>query len=238
MPWVAGVDGCRKGWVVVLHDVEDDTVRCRVAPEFRDLLSLPEAPAIIAVDMIIGLPDLARRGGRACDQAARRLLGRPRASSVFSPPTRAALQETDYRAALAANRAGDDTAPGISIEAFHLFPKIREVDKALSPDVQRRRVREAHPELSFCELNGGTAMRHNKRTAAGRDERGALLTEVGFGKIVKRLKDFTERGVGADDILDACAVCWTSRRVVAGKALCVPPQPPCDARGLRMEIWR
>ena len=238
MLWVAGVDGCRKGWVVVLHDVENGTVRCRVVPGFRDVLALPEAPASVAVDMIIGLPKRAVRGGRACDQAARRLLGRPRASSVFSPPTRAALQETDYRAALAANRAGDDTAPGISIEAFHLFPKIREVDAVLSPDVQGSRVREAHPELSFYELGGGRAMRHNKRTAAGRSQRQVLLAEAGFGKIVKRIKDVTGLGAGADDILDACAVCWTSRRLFKGKALCVPGSPPCDARGLRMEIWR
>ena len=237
MPWVAGVDGCRRGWVVVLREVESGALRCRVVPRFQDALDLPEAPAAIAVDMIIGLPGRAVRGGRACDQAARRLLGRPRASSVFSPPTRAALQETDYRAALAANRAGDDAAPGISIEAFHLFPKIREVDQALSPDVQACRVREAHPELSFYEL-GGAAMQHSKRTAAGRNERQTLLTQAGFGEIAEQVKRFAGGGVGADDILDACAVCWTSGRIFRGEALRVPPVPPRDALGLAMEIWR
>jgi predicted RNase H-like nuclease len=39
---------------------------------------------IIAVDVPIGLLDAYEVGGRACDRAARKLLGVPRASSVFT----------------------------------------------------------------------------------------------------------------------------------------------------------
>ena len=237
MPWIAGVDGCRSGWFVVLHDADGGDVRGRVVPDVQFILELPEGPDVIAIDMIIGLPDRAERGGRACDRAARALLGRPRASSVFSPPTRAALRETDYRAALAANRAGERDAPGISIEAFHLFPKIREVDRAMTPALQER-LYEGHPELSFYELNGRRAVRPGKRTAEGWAERMALLEAAGFADVRGSVKKFTGGGAQADDILDAFALCWTARRLAAGDAVRLPEPPPHDARGLRMEIWR
>ena len=237
MSWVAGVDGCRAGWLVVLQEAEGAAVRCRVVPDVRAVLDLAEAPPIIVIDMMIGLPERAEWGGRACDRAARTLLGRPRASSVFSPPTRAAVQETDYRAALAANRAGDPEAPGLSIEAFHLFPKVREVDRAMTPKLQER-VYEGHPELSFYEMNGRQAVRAGKRTGEGRAARIALLEGAGFADVRESVKKFTGGGVQADDILDACAVCWTARRLAAGRATRIPEPPPHDARGLRMEIWR
>ncbi|MEJ2061235.1 MAG: DUF429 domain-containing protein [Gammaproteobacteria bacterium] len=41
-----------------------------------------------------------------------------------------------------------------------------------------------------------------------------------------------------DDILDACALALTARRVHLGKAQRLPDNaPPIDAHGLRMEIW-
>ena len=37
--WVAGVDGCKRGWVVALSnlDVNDQLVHIRVVEQFRDL---------------------------------------------------------------------------------------------------------------------------------------------------------------------------------------------------------
>ncbi|MGH8614797.1 MAG: DUF429 domain-containing protein, partial [Gammaproteobacteria bacterium] len=95
--WLAGVDGCRGGWFVVLFH------RTRASPgladlrfvlcrSFSELVNLRENPSPIALDIPIGLLDQAQPGGRSCDRAARALLGRGRASSVFTPPTRAALQ--------------------------------------------------------------------------------------------------------------------------------------------------
>ena len=68
----------------------------RVAPYFADVLAAPETPAVIAVDIPIGLPERARHGGRAAENAVRPLLG-ARQSSVFSVPSRAALAAADYR---------------------------------------------------------------------------------------------------------------------------------------------
>ena len=86
--WLAGVDGCPAGWLLALaryHPGYDRLERLRfvVYPHFEAILSLAPAPAIIAVDMPIGLLDTPRPGGRDCDQWARRLL-RHRSSSITS----------------------------------------------------------------------------------------------------------------------------------------------------------
>ena len=65
-------------------------MRLRVVPRFAEVIAAPEAPAIIAVDIPIGLPEQAGRGGRTADDAVRSLLG-ARRSSVFSVPSRRAV---------------------------------------------------------------------------------------------------------------------------------------------------
>ena len=62
-----------------------------VVPRFADILGAPEAPAIVAVDIPIGLPERSGYGGRTAENAIRPLLGM-RQSSVFSVPSRAAIE--------------------------------------------------------------------------------------------------------------------------------------------------
>ena len=127
--WVAGVDGCRAGWVVVLRDRHVGTRLARVVSDFRAVLALPEAPAVIAVDVPIGLLAVATAGGRTCEVLARQLLGK-RASSVFSAPARPALAAFRaggaYQVVSSANRCGIASAPGISQQTFGILPKIAE----------------------------------------------------------------------------------------------------------------
>ena len=101
MPWVAGVDGCRAGWFVVLVQHDEGVVRedNRICASFREVLGLEPRPWIIAIDIPIGLLQEPSAGGRECDKEARRLLGTPRRSSVFTPPTRAALASVTYEEA-------------------------------------------------------------------------------------------------------------------------------------------
>lgn len=236
--WVAGADGCRASWFVVLRAVDTGALRRRVVEDVEALLALPEVPAVIGVDIIIGLPEAPRRGGRECDKQARRLLDGPRARSVFSPPAQAALAGTSYDEALAINRACSPDGVGLSKQTYHLFPKLRAVDRHMTPDRQDR-VHEVHPELSFLAMNGGAALSESKHAAAGRRARRQLLAANGFSGIEDGPHDHTGRGVRPDDILDAHAACWTAARIAAGTAARLPPgEPPRNARGLRMEIWR
>ncbi|HEV8574300.1 MAG TPA: DUF429 domain-containing protein, partial [Dehalococcoidia bacterium] len=204
MTVVLGVDGCRGGWCVVAIDPRiNNILDALVLPSFDAVLALPTE--VICVDIPIGLLD--RPGQRACDVEARCLLGRGRASSVFAPPSRRALSFADYRTASDANF--QLTGRRLTKQSFNIGPKVREVD-GLIKAVMQERVREAHPELSFQALNRGQAMRFNKKTPAGRDERWRLLLGV--------LPDLaTEPSLptelvgrcGKDDYIDALACAWT-----------------------------
>jgi len=240
---VAGVDGCRAGWLVVLTDAAaadggPEPSEVALARDFRAVLELTRGARIVGVDMPIGLLDAATPGGRDCDRQARRLLGHPRGCSVFTPPARGALTRASYRAALAANRRTSAARLGISIECFGLFPRLREVDEALVADSGlTSRVTEIHPELSFRALaRTPTGLAEPKRTARGLARRVALLRRV-FPRLSRALR-CREAGVAADDIVDAHAVAWSAARVARDVAVCLPTRPaPRDARGLPMAIW-
>lgn len=236
--WVAGVDGCPGGWIVVLAQVGAGTgqpvrMSSRLCATFAEVLDLPERPVSVAVDMPIGLLDRPVPGGRPCDREARALLRPPRASSVFSPPTRKALAARRYGDVAALNGAG------MSKEAFNILPKIREIDLLMRPALQEQVV-EAHPELAFLGL-AGRAMRHNKRTLEGRRERLALLRRVLAKACVDPVRERLSHGmrkVGLDDVLDACVLAIVAARRHGGLVRRLPAgEPQRDATGLRMEIW-
>ncbi len=237
---VAGVDGCRAGWVCVLRQVEPPfDERAFLAKNIQEVSTHPAAPSVIAVDIPIGFPERVVGAGRQCDCEVRKVLGK-RASSVFAPPARAALREADYRLACAAALAASDPARQISKQMFHLFPKIREVDGIMTPELQNR-VYECHPEAAFWAMNGGAPLPEpkklrNRMHAAGLDQRRALLAAQGFSEAFLRETAFRGSEAGPDDFLDACACAWTAARIYRGEAVRFPRKPPLDAHGLRMEI--
>jgi predicted RNase H-like nuclease len=237
--WVAGVDGCRGGWVVALAayraaEAMPSAMRTLLCERFGEVLALAESPRAIAVDMPIGLPERFSPGGRACDRAARAVLGPGWTASVFSPPARAALHAGDHAEAM--RRQGG----GLSLQAFNLVPKIREVDAAITPDLQGC-VIEAHPELVFRGLNGDRALRHRKKTPAGVRERMRLLRAALGPRVPDPARTRLHLGLRAmapDDVVDAWALADAARRFLCGAARRVPEgRPATDARGLRMEIW-
>ena len=237
---VAGVDGCKAGWVVAVVSatvemngklrypltVED----IRISPHFADVLLRTYDCKLVCVDIPIGLSDGLEP--RACDVAARKLLGR-RASSVFTPPVRAGLSARSYPSAgeIHRKRAGK----GLSKQSFYIMDKIRQVDELLTPAMQTR-VREIHPEVTFCVLNGSRPLKHNKKALAGRKERIALLAAI-FPSAVGIIAGLGgTRGVGADDILDALAAAWTAAKTVVGQTATLPERPEHDGKGLQMQI--
>ncbi|MGI9384743.1 MAG: DUF429 domain-containing protein [Methyloligellaceae bacterium] len=236
--WVAGVDGCPAGWVAVCWDgIEAHVALCA---EFTMVLDLPEAPGIVAVDIPIGLPEQAERGGRACDVEARAGLG-DRQSAVFAVPARAALAERDYARACAVALEHSEPPRKISKQCFNLFPKIREVDALMTPALQER-VFECHPEAAFRAMNGARPLPEPKKVKSrpydpGLDLRRRLLEHQGFPADFLRAVHLPRSKAGPDDILDACACAWTAARIARGAATRVPDDPPVDANGLRMEIW-
>ena len=238
--WLAGVDGCPAGWIVAFVRPDGGETRIRIVERFADVPAAPERPAIIAVDVPIGLPEQAGYGGRAAENAVRPLLG-GRQSSVFSVPSRAAIQAEAYRDACRTALATSDPPRAVSKQLFMIAPKIREVDAVLRADpALARRVFEVHPEVAFWRLNGGRALAEPKKVKGrcyepGLALRRQLLVAAGFpGDAVQAPPP---KGAGPDDLLDAFACAAVARRVHSGLAKPFPDPPPRDSFGLPMAIW-
>jgi predicted RNase H-like nuclease len=238
--WLAGIDGCPAGWVRAFVRPSGGEVRLRVVPRFADVLTAPEVPAIVAVDMPIGLPERTGRGGRAAENSVRPLLG-ARQSSVFSVPARTALMAEDYRAACAIALATSDPPRSVSKQLFMLAPKIREVDACLRADATAAcRVFEVHPELAFWRLNGDRALDEPKKVKGRCYEPGLALRRrllIAAGFPATTVEAAPPKGAGPDDLLDALACAAIGRRINEGVARPFPDPPERDAFGLRMAIW-
>lgn len=244
-----GVDGCPGGWIAVWQDGGEPAVR--VFPAFAELIAAFPDGATIAVDMPIGLPEFSGRGGRGPEALVRPLLGQ-RQSSVFSIPSRAAVHaETApfttvaewyaaHRRASEVAMATSDPPRGVSIQAFGIFAKIREIDELLRerPDL-RERVIESHPEVAFMRLNGGVPMGLPKKvrgavSPAGMAERAALLCRHGYASAF--LDRRPPAGAKSDDFLDACCMMLVAGRVRGGEAISFPDPPGRDAYGIPVAI--
>ncbi|SIT45412.1 conserved hypothetical protein [Paraburkholderia piptadeniae] len=232
-----GVDGCRGGWYAVMQDARTGAISARICASFADVLAWAPAPAIVAVDMPIGLSS---SGYRACDAEARKRLKWPRSASVFQTPVRQALDAESYRQACDLNR--EATGKGISQQAFNILPKIADVDKALQASARdASRAFEVHPELAFMQLRveqGGEerGLIEGKTTADGHARRKALLDPV-FGAALQAALDArVSRHVQKDDVLDAFAVLWSAWRIAKGSAITLPGEEPRDSAGLPMVI--
>ena len=217
---VLGVDGWRGQWVGARLDGRRVTLI--VLPDAAAVLAEPDVD-VVAIDMPIGLSD---DGPRACDMAARKLMGRA-GSSVFPAPLRPVLGCRSYAEACTVSRAASGKA--LSIQAWNLVPAIRSLDAALG-DEPDPRVHEAFPELAFRALDDRVAA--PKATARGLAERIRALEPV--MDVLDALAE-APSGVPAVDCLDACAVAWSARRIAEGSASSVGGEER-DARGRPMKI--
>jgi predicted RNase H-like nuclease len=234
MPWVAGVDGCKAGWVAVFWATDGSAFRCEVFADFAEVLAYEPRALRIAVDMPIGLPDHIGAAGRGPEAAVRPLLG-ARRNSVFSVPSRSAVAQADAAAARAAALASSDPPRSVTLQAFHLFCRIRQIDALLRADrALLERVFECHPEVSFREMNGAP-LGHSKKTEKGLAERRRLLDAAGFRASL--IAPPALRGAKPDDVLDACAAAWTARRIWRGEARSFPEVVLRDTTGLPIAIW-
>jgi predicted RNase H-like nuclease len=253
---VVGVDGCPGGWIAVVWETETGALTPRFHPTFQDTLTSYPNAAAIGIDIPIGLRDDGRP--RGCDATARKCLGWPRSASVFPAPQRRLLAYKTYVEALEASRR--HFCKGISQQAFGIFPKVKEVDGEMRPELQRR-VIEVHPEVSFQALARRKlkyGKKYSKKAPEGFEERRKLLLTV-FGEdsvrsvdeikaILHRFlqqaqhealagnKKPPKRSGSPDDYLDAVVAAWTAHRWAEGKASRMPAETETDERGLRMEI--
>ncbi|BCH21819.1 hypothetical protein MesoLjLb_16040 [Mesorhizobium sp. L-8-3] len=172
---------------------------------------------------------------------------------MFSIPSRAAVYAADegfttverwYETHRLASRVARETSEppcGVSIQAFGIFSKIRELDRLLLARQELRgRIIESHPEAAFWRLNGGEAMALPKKIKGrinppGMEERKALLARSGHDRTF--LDRPPPRGAGEDDLLDAAAVMLVAERFIRGEAVSFPDPPGNDRLGNPIAIW-
>jgi predicted RNase H-like nuclease len=240
MEWVAGVDGCRAGWIAAFVGAGHDGVRIRLATTFSDILAAPEQPRIVSVDIPVGLPAHIGPQGRGPERAVRPLLG-DRQSSVFAVPSRSAVYAPDYGAACRLALETSDPPRKVSKQLFMIGPKIREVDEMLRGKSELiGRVFEVHPEVAFWRFNGGRPLREPKKVKGrpygpGLALRRDLLVSSGFSRALT--EQDAPAGAAADDLLDALACAVVARRILAGVATPFPDPPLRDEFGLPVAIW-
>ncbi|MFQ3678814.1 MAG: DUF429 domain-containing protein, partial [Fimbriimonadaceae bacterium] len=229
MRWV-GVDGCRGGWVAVHWDGR--RVGAAFHPELAALLiELGDAERVF-LDVPIGLPAGDRSVARTADRLARNELAQlaSAASSVFNPPSRTML-ETWRRTGPTPELLAEFLRRGLSLQGWHILPKIDAADRAIHPDDQSR-ILEAHPEWAYRAIaeHGGHSIA-GKRTSAGRRDRESLIDERvrGWPGVAELRR--TCRPAQPDDILDAAVLAWLASRADARP---VPERVERDPRGLRM----
>ncbi len=207
---IAGVDGCKAGWIVAT---------------FGDVFVIPSLSIDqfdrVGIDMPIGLTD---GPPRACDRAARQYLGSSR-SSVFPAPPRAALTCTDYRSALEAARSA--TGRGISKQTFNTMRKVAEVDQLIDPANQDVLV-EVHPECTFRMLNGDRSL-PSKKTVDGQLLRRRLLADH------FKIPTIAPPGAALDDLFDAYAALLSISRFQRNEHRCFGDGQR-DTRGIEMRI--
>ncbi|MGQ1786238.1 MULTISPECIES: DUF429 domain-containing protein [unclassified Saccharicrinis] len=234
--WYIGIDGCRGGWLFsVLDDNRELNIKLfRNLTDGIDLLRQSEA---VSIDMPMGI--VSEKGEeRVCDALARKELGHPFSSSVFNVPCRQAVYAGSYPEANALNR--EIQGKGISIQAWNIVPKIKELDMFLDEHpILKEKLHESHPELCFKNLKGA-ALSYKKKTVEGVRERLVLLKTL-YPNIEKHFhvfrNQFFKKDVVDDDVLDSMVLVFNAMEIAKGN---YNQFPDCERKnncGIRMVVF-
>jgi len=228
-----GVDGCKAGWLAIAV-TEKGKWHMGIHPDIGTLWNNYSDASLILIDIPIGLPDK-EPYSRACDMTARRLLGQPRASSVFPVPCWQAVREKPH-AKWVNHRT---TGKKLTKQTLGIIDKIEQVNKLLVYEVATRKsFREIHPEICFWALNSSKAMFYNKKRSMGIVERLGLLSciyPISRDIYDYALNEYSRKEVARDDILDALVGAVTGL-LGRDKLVTIPEKPDLGYQGLPMEM--
>jgi predicted RNase H-like nuclease len=227
-----GIDGCRAGWFYVGVD-DSDHFSVGIVPKIDEVDEWLARVSVMLIDIPIGLLSKGP-SERLCDRVARQMI-KPRGSTVFPAPARSALAKDGYEAGSAENlrRLGRK----LSRQTWAIASKIKEVDDFLISRRPGSKIREMHPEVAFCGLNGGLPLLTRKKDREGFDERLSLLRHFypSADKVVDAARrKFSKKELQNDDILDALVGAVTASHYPNLSTL--PELVPLDDEGLPMEM--
>jgi len=226
-----GIDGCKSGWCVA-YGLDEVTIE--VITDIAELKERLQETPLALIDIPIGLPD--EKHPRTVEQQARQLL-KGRASSVFQTPCREAVYADSYQEALTHHRAA--FGKGISIQSWHICPKIKEVDLFLRDSFTFVNVlKEAHPEVCFYFLQQDPRPLLSKKTAEGQAARINIL-KTWLPEIeevfAKARSTYLKKEVQDDDIIDALCL-WVVGKVSLKSGLSTLTENEVDRYDLSMNM--
>ena len=202
-----GIDGCKYGWICA--QLKNEAISLTLFGHINEVKKLDSQR--IFIDIPIGLSD--QFNTRTIDFELRKLLSKKRKSSVFTPPIREALEAPTYQLGNQINKS--ISGKGISIQAWNIGHKIKEVNQFLSQNhLYQKKMSESHPELCFELLNNGP-LNHSKKTLSGMEERIKIINEyinISFQEIRNFGKECKSDKAKLDDIIDAIVLSLSAMR--------------------------
>ncbi len=218
---------------------------CGSCSRFAEVLAAPEQPAVVAVDMPIGLPERARprrpRRGKCSAAAARRAA----VVGVLGAVARCASDRAvrDYRESLPHRAEATSEPPRKVVEAAHSTSRRKSARSTRCCAPIRSgaaRVRGASRGGVLAAERRAGARPSRRRSRAGlraghRAAPGACWWRAGLP--AKAVHARRPKGAAADDLLDALACAAIARRLHADDRQPFPNPPPRDASELPMAIW-
>ena len=202
-----GIDGCKHGWICA--QLKNDEISFKLIEHINEVKKLNSE--LIFIDIPIGLGD--QFNTRTIDFKLRKLLSKKRKSSVFTPPIREALEASTYQLGNQINKS--ISGKGISIQAWNIGHKIKEVNQFLSQNCfYQKKMSESHPELCFELLNNGP-LNHSKKTLLGMKERIKIINnhiDISFQEIRDFAKECKSDKAKLDDIIDAIVLSLSAMR--------------------------
>ena len=218
MSSVIGIDGCKAGWIIA-KTLENESISFQIIKNLNDLKRINVSH--IGIDIPL---QLSHTGKRYAEIEARSLL-KNRACTIFTPPTLNALRAKNYMDACEVNFK--ECGKRISKQSWNLFPKIKEAQEFLeNKSINKLRVFEVHPELSFMAMNDMSLVQASKKTDIGREIRIKLIQKF-FPKFSFESvrNEYKKNQALDDDILDSVSVLWSTQRIVDNIANFVPKDP-------------
>ena len=202
-----GIDGCKYGWICA--QLKNEVISLKLIKHINEVKNLNSK--LIFIDIPIGLGD--QFNTRTIDFKLRKLLSKKRKSSVFTPPIREALEAPTYQLGNQINKS--ISGKGISIQAWNIGHKIKEVNQFLSQShLYQKKMSESHPELCF-ELLNNSPLHHSKKTLLGMEERIRIINNyinISFQEIKDFAKECKSDRAKMDDIIDAVVLSLSAMR--------------------------
>lgn len=228
---VAGIDGCKKGWIMIKSSNENYSFG--VYKNIIELFDENKDLDRILIDIPIGLSS--RKIKRTVENKLRKVL-KNRSSTVFNPPCREALFQKDYISAKKKNIEVEGKS--LSIQSYNISNKIRELDKLLQSKPETEII-ESHPELCFKYLNKGKTVLSKKSTRYGINERLNIL--ISYEKKTESLSKIIEnstlrKDVKRDDIFDALCLCLVNKLGSKNDLSFIEDDNKLDENGIEMRL--